>query len=171
MGRSTATLSEQFRNTLTRRPMLRSFANGFGMLGLAGLFEQAARGISWRHRFREPVRRPLAAPCSTCKQYHIPVYVRRTLACRTLRPHAAADLGQRQAIAVREAETGTHKDGQSAGIAVDLSTLRPMRHRGERTVAPHGKVRGRSVRHPLDGGGQTLTTNGSRTAIPAATIG
>lgn len=43
MGRSPAMVSEQNYNALTRRQMLRSFANGFGLLGLAGLFEQAAR--------------------------------------------------------------------------------------------------------------------------------
>ena len=127
----------------SRREMLRRAGAGFGSLALSALLADETRPIC-----RRPPGAPAAALPGAGQARDLPVHARRPVAGRYLRPQAAADSGQRQALA--EALPGPDQEPARLTLEVPASTGESGLEVSE--LFPHvGSCADRSVRHPLDG--------------------
>jgi hypothetical protein len=110
---------------------------------------RSARGGIRSHR--ATLCRSSASSCGQGKACHLSLHARRSIACRSLRPEAAAAPGQRQASAFRDAQTRACEAREHLRLSVEVFPARPVRHAGKRTPARDRGVHRRHLRHPLDG--------------------
>ncbi len=118
---------------LNRRQMLGTVANGFGLLGLAGLLTeaQAERPATTRPTRWPPSRAPRGQ--GQARDLHLPE--RRSIARRPARPQASADRRSRQAAPVRKAQAGADHHREPHGVPLPVRPARPVRHRRQRAPA------------------------------------
>lgn len=137
---------------LTRREALRSFANGFGMLGLAGLLatEQRAWGAA-----RAGAAGRASPPFHAARQEsHLPVHVWRPLARRPLRSEAAPDRRQRQAAAFEKPKLERAETGNLLGSPFQVRQVWPVGHGIQRTATQPRWLRQRYLHDSFHGGRQ-----------------
>ena len=112
----------------SRRQVLGTVANGFGLLGLAGLLAEA-RPVSRRGASPsvEPARRPAAAPRRQGQAGHLHLPERRPVARRPARPQGPPGRRPRQAAALREAQAGADDHREPDGLPLPVRPARPSR--------------------------------------------
>ena len=143
----------------SRRQMLRTFANGFGMLGLAGLL---SRTTSLRRRPRRPRarrRRAAANPLAVAP----PMYAASAKRVIFLfmsggpshvdlfdpKPQLADDDGK--PLPFEKPKLERTKTGNLLASPWKFAKHGQCGHRGQRAVPARRRLRRRPVRHPLDG--------------------
>ncbi len=122
------------------------------MLGLAGLLSSEG-ALAAPDSASAPAGRwrPSAALCAQGAASGSPVHERRAVAGRYVRSQADARQVPRPAASLSESAHRA-QDRRGHAVAVQVSKVRPKRHRGQRAVRQDGPAHRRHVRHPLDGG-------------------
>ena len=128
-----------------RRHALFTFANGFGLIGLANLLQANEGATTDALAVRKPHFAPKAKRVIFLFMSGGPSHVDLF----DPKPRLADDNGK--PLPFEKPKLERTKTGNLLGLAVQVREARPVRHRSQRAVPARRRLRRRPVRHPLDG--------------------